>query len=202
MEFRLIYKGRLPAESSKSRTEDKRRIRKQLHPQLKKLWTDHKMLRVMGRFDFEPTDVDGMTATIREIASKHKVVSVHNHIHSFVPLIGEYSYTSCSLDILFLRRDAPGGLVKHGGDIDNRIKVLFDALSKPPDANHVEDAPPAEDPLFCLLDDDQYIDQVTVKTDRLLLPQESNEGVHDVLLVIGVKTSVFNVKRADVAFWS
>jgi hypothetical protein len=39
--------------------------------------------------------------------------------------------TKCALDILFLRRDNPGNLIASGGDIDNRLKVLFDGLRMP-----------------------------------------------------------------------
>jgi hypothetical protein len=50
---------------------------------------------------------------------------------SFLPLINEATGVGCSLDILFLRRDPPGALIRSGGDIDNRVKVLFDALRMP-----------------------------------------------------------------------
>jgi hypothetical protein len=57
----------------------------------------------------------------------------------FVPLVNEHmGHVTCSLDILFLRRDHPGGLVSNTGDIDNRIKVLFDALRMPGDCQEVD----------------------------------------------------------------
>ena len=89
-------------------------------------------------------------------------------------------------DILFLRRDAPGGLISSGGDIDNRIKVLFDGLKIP---NTVGDLggfqlETQEDPFYCLLEDDSLITRVSVTTDRLLTPQDAAEKVHDVHLVI------------------
>jgi hypothetical protein len=49
--------------------------------------------------------------------------------------------TSCSIDILFLHRDAPGRIVRSGGDIDNRIKVLFDALRVPDVCHGLPPAP-------------------------------------------------------------
>jgi hypothetical protein len=94
----------------------------------------------------------------------------------------------------------PGGIVKHGGDIDNRLKVLFDALRMPRETQEVEDCPQAQDenPCFCLLADDEYIDHVSVMTDRLLSPQETGEAIHDVMLVIHVKASLFDY-TADAA---
>src|SRR6266849_6098917 len=49
----------------------------------------------------------------------------------FVPLVRQSLALACSLDILFLRREEPGSLILQGGDIDNRIKTLFDALKMP-----------------------------------------------------------------------
>lgn len=70
----------------------------------------------------------------------------------FVPLIRKETGFTCSLDILFLRRGHPGELITQGGDIDNRIKVLFDSLKMPKDGTEVQDIPSEdEDPFFCLL---------------------------------------------------
>ncbi len=95
----------------------------------------------------------------------------------------------CRLDILFLRRDAPGNLIKSGGDLDNRLKVLFDGLKMPGSAEELGGVQPGadEDPFFCLTEDDALITEVTIKTDRLLKPQGAAH-VHDVVLVIHVKT--------------
>ena len=49
--------------------------------------------------------------------------------YRFVPLVREENGFSCSLDITFLRRDNVGSLIRNGGDIDNRIKVLFDVCA-------------------------------------------------------------------------
>jgi hypothetical protein len=50
MEFRLTYKGRLPAEKwsynvEYARAEDKHRLRKHFHLQLRELWKVHPNLR-------------------------------------------------------------------------------------------------------------------------------------------------------------
>jgi hypothetical protein len=98
------------------------------------------------------------------------------------------------LDILFLRRDQPGGVVRHGGDVDNRIKVLLDGLRMP---DRVEELgglaiDADENPFYCLLEDDKLITEVNITTDRLLVPRDSNEHIHEVLLVIKAGTVVLN----------
>ena len=174
MEFRLVYHGRLPAASqSDGRASDKHRIRKIFHPQLKELWNTHPALRM----------------DVANLENRH----ANNYVeygYRFVPLVSSHFNVCCSLDILFLRRDQPGNLIRNGGDIDNRIKVLFDALRKPNNSNELAGAMPAndEDPFFCLLEDDRLITQVNVTTDRLLTPAVPDEGQNDIHLIIHVAT--------------
>jgi hypothetical protein len=116
-----------------------------------------------------------------------------------VPLIREEHFHFCSLDVLFLRRDRPGNLVKSGGDLDNRIKVLFDALTVPGDnaTAGLEGEPgPDERPFFCLLQDDNLITDVSITTDRLLHPMEDDERLNHVHLILHVKTIPFDYRGA------
>lgn len=169
MEFRLVYKGALPAEGAGgSRTKEKHAIRKALHSQLRDLWNQHGFLR----------------SNIEYWADNYQRCGFR-----FVPLVrSRYPGATCNLDILFLRRDNPGNLVRSGGDIDNRIKVLFNGLKMPGDCGQLGGATPDpdEDPFFCLLEDDSLITEVRVTTDRLLIPLEDQEHIHDVMLVIHV----------------
>jgi hypothetical protein len=89
---------------------------------------------------------------------------------------------------VFLRRDNPGSLITHGGDIDNRIKVMFDGLKMPKQVKELGDYAMGadENPFFCLLEDDKLVTSVSVTTDRLIVPQKSEENIHDVLLAIHV----------------
>jgi len=125
--------------------------------------------------------------------NQNKVVSKSNHIHKFAPLITESSYYGCSLDVLFLRRDIPRriGLI-HQGDLDNRMKVLFDALRMPRETSELVDVPqpPEETPCFCLLKDDRYIDRAAITTDRLMTPLKDKEAIDDVIIVIHVNAKV------------
>ena len=105
----------------------------------------------------------------------------------FVPLVNGYFKLACRLDILFLRRDAPGNLI-NGGDIDNRLKVLLDALSLPTDCSQVYAPEPGEDPFFCVMEDDSLISALSVVTDRLLAPSGEGSRDTDVELVIQVTT--------------
>ena len=209
VEFRLIYKGSLPAErSGGSRATEKQRLRKEFHKQLRELWKQHPDLREQSqrRYILSTTPSNqvsdpgpGVKVIIPDfIGSDPRAKTWLEHIADnhqrcggrFVPLISKTGGFTCSLEITFLRRDNPGNLVDSGGDIDNRIKVLFDGLRMPDTVAELGGIAlePDENPFFCLLEDDSLITSVTVTTDRLLLPQDSSAGerVHDVFLVIHV----------------
>jgi hypothetical protein len=94
------------------------------------------------------------------------------------------------LSIRFLRPQAPGSLIRHGGDIDNRLKTLLDALRMPAKINELPpQAKPGEDedPYFFLLEDDTLVTSLSVRTDQLLEPVASPA---DVQLLIDVRTKL------------
>ena len=70
-------------------------------------------------------------------------------------------------------------MITQGGDIDNRIKTLLDALSIP-QANQIpnRDVPREdEDPFHCLLEDDNLITGIRITTDRLLACSNDKEAL-------------------------
>ena len=92
------------------------------------------------------------------------------------------------IDILFLRRDQHP-LILRGGDIDNRLKTLFDAFRVPDKKGKLKcDPAEGEDPFFVLLQDDKLISEVRIDTDNiLLLPDNAKPNSKDVFLVINVR---------------
>jgi len=215
MEFRLIYEGPLPAEKceetgKRGRAREKQELRKHFHKQLRELWRQHPDLKRQAESDFviitTPENMTsypgpnyrmiypaglGMTAEQQSRAKTwvDHIADDHQRCGGrFVPLISATGGFTCALDVLFLRRDNPGYLIEDGGDIDNRIKVLFDGLRMPKTVNELGGLPieADEDPFYCLLEDDKLITSVSVTTDRLIVPKRAEENVNDVILVIHV----------------
>jgi len=205
VEFRLVYRGNLPAQSSderKPRSAEKHAIRRYFHPQLRELWHKHVALRRYTKeFPHPPVVYSETKATLIDFIAKEFT----KFGYRFVPLVSNRHGIGCSLDILFLRRDDPGNLIDSGGggDVDNRIKVLFDGLRVPKYNSECENMPPqkGEDPFFCLLEDDALITEVKITTDRLLTPMEQDEQIHDVHLVLHVTTKILNPQKAWPDFW-
>lgn len=181
MEFHLFYEGRLPAAGSGSRrAKEKQAVRRALHPQLRDLWETHPELR--------GNQTKGSGAKLSVIVP-HLADQYTRCGSRFVPLVNSYFQATCSIDILFLRREAPFDMV-NGGDLDNRLKVLFDGLRMPVNCDELAgDTLTNEDPFFCLLEDDRLIAQFQVTTDRLLQPRKDNQAKNDVVLIIKVVTS-------------
>jgi len=170
MEFTLKYLGEL---KSKGRIRHKQDIRRQFHIQLKELWNQpplvhrHRMLKDKPR---RGTSIIFPVSPFR-----------------FAPFVNSRLDLVAELDVTLLRPEPPGNIVTQGGDIDNRLKTLFDSL-KVPENNAIPkgDAPKSdEDPFFCVLEDDNLIVKLSVSTDRLLDP---NAGLSDVLLLVRVTT--------------
>jgi hypothetical protein len=186
MEFRLIYRGPLPSSSrSSGRAKEKHQIRKQLSPQLHQFWKEHPHLKhflTMGEVLRGPVALGESTNRVTMLAKQF-----NRGADNFVPLVREQEEMYCAMDILFLRRDAPGRIVQGGGDLDNRLKTLLDALKVPETTDGLPVSTESGfDPIFCLLQDDAQITSLKVVADRILAPREESEDQDDVVLVIHV----------------
>lgn len=180
MRFTLYYDGPLPARGKPS---VKAEIRSALEPQLRELWS-HQPLA--GHVDLRrPSDQEGGLSAL-----------VEKHGHTFAAVVSERLGLRAELDILLLRPATPGDLVIDG-DIDNRMKTLFDALSAPAQASQVHDtmrASSVEDPCHVLLEDDRLITRVSVETDRLLAPASPDH----VRLSIRVRTRLTKMMYGNI----
>lgn len=202
MRFRLIYNGDLASgASSTKRLVHKWRLRREFNRQLIGLWATHPTLQGRGvsmrsYIGWGPLHVDDSLGTVKNLINEPIRVGGR----SFVPLVRRSLALNCELDILFLRNDAPGSVVTaSGGDLDNRIKTLFDGLTVPNAANALDgpETPDAE-PFYCLLEDDKLISSFSVRTDRLLTaPGESERRV---LLIIEAKVTASKLTAENLAY--
>ena len=173
MKFRLKYEGPLKTNGSKNH---KHEIRKAFHPQLKNLLENSGLLNILNKANF--MNPENEKSIIKKVGNFQFV----NLVSSQIGLIAE-------LDIIFMRPEEPGKII-NSGDIDNRIKTLFDALRYPKEEQDLpseEISDSSEHPLFCLLEDDALVSSVNITTDRLLEAKNPS----DVFLLIHV-----NIKPA------
>jgi hypothetical protein len=208
MRFHLVYSGRLRASGNKGKPEDVRTIRDQFHPQLELLWNSHaalKRLRGTARVLKDPKDAlshwepPGSPLWDDYIDPKEPLREgfvdlcepIEKGKKSYIPLVRKSLGLACSLEIMFLRQEDPGELVLQGGDLDNRIKTLFDAL-RIPDG----DQPQTQNPTYCLLESDTLIDGFKISTGRLLMSETSHPS--EVRLNIEVIIKVLRIGNWNV----
>ena len=177
MKFRLVLRGDVPSHR-RGTVDAKHRIRRELHPQLRNHWRQHGMLKQA----WKPRERDGIQP-VAALADSHARFGFR-----FVPLVQQGM--ACSLHILLLRREDPFRLFTGSGDIDGRVKTLLDGLRMPQQLPELGGATPGEDedPFFCLLEDDQHVFDLSVETDRLLIPPEpeASDNPHAAVAIISV----------------
>ncbi|AFY39074.1 hypothetical protein Lepto7376_2817 [[Leptolyngbya] sp. PCC 7376] len=179
MQFTLYYRGDL---KSNGKPAHKHKIRQYFHPQLKELW---KQLPLRD-FAF----LYANTADSDKISLCEEV-----ELFTFVPLVSDKISLIAELDIQILWPQKRGEIITNGGDIDNRLKTLFDALKVPsePTALPLGTSPSkGEEPFFCLLKDDSLITRLSVETDHLLDPDYKNNS-SEVILFIRVTTNQLRI---------
>lgn len=208
MKFTLAFDDDLPATGNKCKPSEVARIRHLFHDQLYDLWDSHIILRELARKARVPQIHKFVEKTKTIDYSSFKLPEYKEPIPplepgqidlcapirngtsvAYRPLIRESLAVACALDVLFLRQEDPGSLVLQGGDIDGRMKTLFDALRMPSKEEEAAAGltPPA-DPLECLLESDTLISDLSIKTGRLLGAR--TRKVHAVRLVIDVTVKV------------
>ena len=119
----------------------------------------------------------------------------------FVPLVAAEMNVVAELSLTLLRPESPGQLITQGGDIDNRIKTLFDALAMPRHQNSLPiGASPSADQqpyFYCLLEDDNLVTAISVRTEQMLEPT-GDDSIVD--LTIGVQTRTTRVTMGNPDF--
>jgi len=224
MRFRLTYEGELRATQGEPRNgqrvplaEHKQTLRKVFHRQLKRLWQTSKFLKearvTKNELHVRPGQISGALGVgytgvmPREgipLADYIAAETPRLHDYHFVPLVREEFSLLCNLEILFLRRDHPLGVLGNAGDLDNRIKTLIDGLRIPKNANELagnEKPAEGEDPFFCLLEDDDLVTGLTVQADTLLEPAVPGDGGDArVKLVISVELKPDDVTMFNLGF--
>lgn len=182
MEFMLHYRGELKSNGS---PVDKHRIRQCLHPQLKELWKQPPLMHFKELL--VPQSAKKSFGVIRELG-----------VFQFAPLVSSKINFVAELEITLLRPGTPGNIVQRGGDIDNRLKTLLDALTVPPHSNALpKNIEPAdgETPFFCVLDDDRLITKLSVYTESLL---EATTSPSEVELMMLVRTKAVMSEKGSI----
>lgn len=164
MKFRLFYQGPLQSNGDPQHKHDIRRV---VHQQLAELIKRPALMYFKNLVD--------------QSRAPLPVTSIGQA--KFIPLISEPLEHTASLHITLLGQGDPTIVNTPGGDIDNRLKTLFDALRVPHQGNELPSGVSSHNQTFyCLLEDDKLISNLEVTADKILIPGPRD----DVVLVIEV----------------
>ncbi len=165
MEFTLFYQGEIKSGNSADITH-KNEIRLKMHEQLialKNLPPLNQHVDILNKFQHPEFFASVGGFDFFHLVSKHFNMYAELDLNILIP-------TSINF-----------------GDIDNKLKTLFDALRPPQNgeipANWIPTA--GQTPLLCLLEDDDLIYKVHVDTDYLLDPTAA--ASNQLIVVIGVR---------------
>lgn len=205
VQFRLYYDGPLYSAQGDpldgqidKKATHKHAIRRAFHSQLKHFWQSHPFLSTSrsGREMLGGLSMVGDPSPYlwENIAERHEICG-----QRFVPLVCEQFSLLCQVDILMLRNDKPGGVL-HSRDLDNRLKVIFDALRMPKNGNELTNVDFGDDeqPMYVLLQDDSLISSASVETDELLAPANGDDS--QVRLTVTVTLRPYNVSMFNLSF--
>jgi hypothetical protein len=158
MKFALSYEGPLPS-SGNPRDPSK-------PPKLSEIWTIrnhicpqiHRLFETHGAF----RGANGHSNALIE-AVKHPIKVDGKE---FYPLARASFKLKCELQIEMLVNHPIATVITNVGDLDNRLKTLFDALRSPQNPQEIKGYMPNIDPYCCLLENDVLISAVQIETLR------------------------------------
>jgi hypothetical protein len=162
----LSYRGEL---KSNADAGSKHKLRLHFHPQLKRA--------ILGSPYFLAHKETWVWPDMLESFAEMNGKTLNGH--RFLSLAGDHvvgvdtsrrTNSTVELDVLILSPGPPGSLLNRNGDIDNRLKTLFDALQVPDSEQSKklasEDIP--DGLVVCLMADDLLVTDVRVSTGELL----------------------------------
>jgi hypothetical protein len=156
MQFRLVFEGEIRSSQNPDKLRMVHNIREQLAPQVEGVWEYPPYSDVLDwRLQQPPGEL-----------SIYK--SYQNHV--FLPLVAERVGLCGEVDILLLRRQPKGSIISSQGDLDNRMKMLIDAL-RAPTPSEVQALQKKgllhDGPHYCVFHDDNLITNLSINVDRL-----------------------------------
>jgi hypothetical protein len=167
LQITLTYSGPVPAcQGPDKHTEQKHKIRMCFSKQLEHKFSHMPTLMHWGEHLSRVQLVEGRAVVPPIIAHAEPFYEMETCGYLGVPIVAAHNGLGCHLDIEVMRRSGAGGVLAggdNGGDIDNRLKPLLDALALPLQPNQVPGHQWGQGQrMYCLLEDDALVSQLTI----------------------------------------
>lgn len=186
MKLHLVYYGAVKSSGNKPQTENKHQIRLALSNQIESFCMQHLPDIQFPAGGLQKKDINA---------------------HYFIALVTRALHAKCDLTGVLLTPAPPSGRTTDRGDADGRRKTIIDGLTIPT-PNELTNLAPTKHPIYCLVEDDSLVENVNIKSHRLLAPFEPipnglsywQHRKHDSLLVIEVEIGVTRITPENMAF--
>jgi hypothetical protein len=165
--FTLTYSGHLPSGNKDSKSEVKHAIRQHFSWQIYNKWQRTKALN--DYLQMSPPLFEhraGQWCKPQGEDDPNPFFRVQKCGLTLYPLVTAHNRLSCELEIWMSVWEP--SLLSPSGDIDNRIKVVFDALRLPEYDHEIPEEMRNGGTLYCLLEDDSMIRKFSVEAEESL----------------------------------
>jgi hypothetical protein len=193
MRFTLTYDGPLlatgndPPVQSESKLRNIWAIRNRFEPQIGRIYETNPIFR-------------GAVGPPSRAAATIMRSPIERNGFKFAAIARTALGLGCEVDIKLLVNHEPGSVITRAGDLDNRLKTIFDAL-RVPQANEFRgiNLTIAADHFYpCLLEDDAAITKVSIASERWL--DGGNRTENEVHLSIGVRVIILTPMFSNAPF--
>jgi len=197
MRFTLKYRGEELKSSGNTggRILEKQLLRACFHRQLERVWAKHNQLSLVKRNTLQPPVMaSGRYDVKRPIEGSTLYGFLFRHVvkdTGFVPLLTGPMEAHCHLGLRVGRTVKPGSIIFDGGDLDGRLKTLFDALRMPRDASELPKDFHGGAECLCLLSDDSLITGLAIDSYELFDEHSENYVDIDLTVTITAMTPMF-----------
>ena len=174
VDLNLKYSGVFKSAQSKRRANHKHLLRMHFSKQLAVHWKQHETLSQYDPKALQYAEKGKNWFDVeRPVGDRGLFWKHHIRAYNVIPLVTHIHLMHCHLAIRMHCPRGHGSILYEGGDIDNRLKVLLDALSMPQDESQIPSSvasadPDASEPLFCLLESDELVTKLSVEMFPLL----------------------------------
>lgn len=210
MEFRLTYSGDMlrPQQTrGDARKIEKHALRQHFHEQLERIWrSDSRFSQInplelgdavhaKGMWDVQRNEENKIPyfeeTPLRGFLYQRPLANYH-----FVPVVTRVMEADCHLKIVLRRPIKPGTIIYSGGDLDGRLKTLFDALAMPPQLQDLPEGITGSDgTCLCLLEGDELITGFSIDSEEWAEAPSSHHAEVDITVTVRAVTLMYGTRH-------
>ena len=166
MKIDLEFKGGLPSGQGGNHSDTKQELRLAFSPQLRRKWRDSPQLSFWNHDDPTSFPLATKGPYHYELDQDNPSPFLRADVCGYyaIPLVSWHNRLACELAVTIVGDTRSAAEAIGAGDLDNRLKVLFDGLRIPRGPQEVPGTMFGKDePLYCLLEDDSLIHKFSVE---------------------------------------